>query len=152
MDRATIQGKIESALQLLVEVDLYLLEVDANERSLTHKLAQHLDSQFPDYHVDCEYNRDDDDPKRIIACLGGSTTSVEDTNAKTVFPDIIVHKRGESGPNILVVEVKKNATSEARKRDICKLRQIKKKFTYQYAGFINLRTGKKPGYKLEFVE
>jgi len=28
-----------------------------------------------------------------------------DTEAKSVFPDIIVHRRGGSGPNLLVKEV-----------------------------------------------
>lgn len=40
------------------EKERYLLENNANERSLTHKLAEYLNLEFQDFDVDCEYNLD----------------------------------------------------------------------------------------------
>jgi hypothetical protein len=72
--------------------DPELLDVNANERSITHKLAEHLQREFPNWHVDCEYNRLGSDTKRLqIRSIG--EPNVEDTEAKTVFPDIIVHHK-----------------------------------------------------------
>ena len=48
---------LEIALSELIERDSFLFEADANERSITHKLAEYLQAQFQDWNVDCEYNR-----------------------------------------------------------------------------------------------
>ncbi|WP_417500403.1 hypothetical protein [Methylophaga sp.] len=37
-----------AALRLFIERDTYLLEVDANERSISHRLGLHLQSLLPD--------------------------------------------------------------------------------------------------------
>ncbi|MHA1749061.1 MAG: hypothetical protein ACTSYF_10535 [Promethearchaeota archaeon] len=75
-----------------------MLENDVSERAITHKLAEYIQEQFPDWNVDCEYNRDGHDPKRVNLINGPDK----------VYPDIIVHKRGPNGPNLMVVEVKKS--------------------------------------------
>ncbi|MGH8646820.1 MAG: hypothetical protein ACREX4_21110 [Gammaproteobacteria bacterium] len=66
-----------------------LPEVDANERSISHRFGMYLQMEFPIYHVDCEYNRDEVDPKRIGHL--NLHPDAEDTVGQTVFPDIIVH-------------------------------------------------------------
>lgn len=66
--------------------------LDANERSITHKLAEHMKGQFSGWQVDCEYNRRESGPKRLKGTL--------------VLPDIIVHRRGIP-ENLLVIECKK---------------------------------------------
>ena len=55
-----IKDKLEKSLETLYEKERYLLEKSANERSLTHKLAEYLKLEFPNYDVDCEYNLDID--------------------------------------------------------------------------------------------
>ena len=80
-----------------------LLEADANERSITHKLAEYLQGVFPEWNVDCEYNRLGDKIKRLPAAQPSST---DDTQGRSIFPDIIVHRR-RTNENLLVVEVKK---------------------------------------------
>jgi len=95
-----------------------LLVVDANERSLTHKLAEHVQAAFPDWHVDCEYNRLGNKVKRLPHPEPSMT---DDTEGRTIFPDIIVHRRRRS-ENLLAIEVKKTKNGPAR--DIDKLRGL----------------------------
>ncbi len=59
-----IKNKIINAYKLLLKNDNYLFVVNANERSLTHKLAECLQLEFPEYNVDCEYNRNGLDIKK----------------------------------------------------------------------------------------
>jgi hypothetical protein len=100
--------------------DAWLLERDVNERCVTAKLGCYLHYHLPTlvgegharlpneqrFHVDCEYNRFEDDTKWFPW-----DEPVVDETAKKVYytpiPDIILHKRGSQGPNILVIETKK---------------------------------------------
>jgi len=64
MDIDGIKEKVEYCLQILREKDRDLLDIDVNERTITHKLAEYLQNQFPSYDVDCEYNRYEKDTKK----------------------------------------------------------------------------------------
>lgn len=44
-------------LEKFLKEDSYLSDVDANERSQTHKIAEYLQQILPEYNVDCEYNK-----------------------------------------------------------------------------------------------
>jgi hypothetical protein len=129
MTRDEVMRRLHSAYDAMITDDLTLFEVDANERSLTHKLAEHLQSEFPDWDVDCEYNRDGHDKKR----LSWSATNVrtDDTDGKTVFPDVIVHHR-MSDDNLIVIEAKKSTTF-AMDDDERKLEAYKSQLDYQFA-------------------
>jgi hypothetical protein len=102
---------LDAALKNLETHDAHLFTVDANERSITHHLAKYLELEirkFPslsELHVDAEYNRDGETPK--ILAKKCEQVAVVDTKAKTIFPDIIIHKRGSNDHNVLVVEAKK---------------------------------------------
>jgi hypothetical protein len=133
---------IVEALGELIEKDGYLLKVDANERSIVHRFALHLQKRLPEWHVDCEYNRDGVDPKHIE--YHPLTPDAEDTEAKTVYPDVIVHLRGTKN-NYLVIELKKSTNSVSRKVDIAKLRGYKQDLGYGFALFLKLRAGERPG-------
>jgi hypothetical protein len=124
-----VYSKVEAACSSLIQSDAALLEVDANERSITHKLAEHLQREFPDWEVDCEYNRDRTIPKRLISLV--SSVQTDDTEGKTVFPDIIVHKRGTDN-NLLVIEAKKSST-RSHGNDLEKLRAYKSDLDYKFA-------------------
>ena len=87
-----IERKVNSCLQILRERDKYLLDNNLNERTITHKLATYLQEEFPDLNVDCEYNRLENIVKTLR--LPRDRVNWDDTEAKTVFPDIIIHKRG----------------------------------------------------------
>lgn len=74
--------------------DLFLLENNVNERTISNKLASYLKKEFQDWDVDTEYNRD---RSRIKKRADDSPFT----------PDIIVHKRGTKN-NLIMVEVKKS--------------------------------------------
>jgi hypothetical protein len=147
--RANVEELLEQALKELFKHDEYLLRVDANERSITHKLAEYVQRFCPDWHVDCEYNRDAELPKRLLVSSLSPTKT--DTDAKTVFPDIVVHQRG-TDTNLLVVEVKKSSNCEDGSFDKNKLRAFQEKpFCYKYAAFVHLLVGDDPEYTIEWI-
>ena len=102
--------------------------------------------------MDCEYNRTGIDPKRIDHLF--LETDVADTEGKTVFPDVIVHIRGQR-QNYLVVEFKKSSSGVDRNFDFKKLRGYKgdERLNYEHALFIELTVGDQPGIaRAEWVD
>lgn len=57
--------KIEQGLGLLLARDGYLLEKNISERAITHKLGEHLQGLYPEWNVDCEFNKNLDNPKKF---------------------------------------------------------------------------------------
>lgn len=90
-----VQRTIEKALRLLYKNDLFLITNTTNERSITHKFAEYIQFLFPEWNVDCEYNRK------------GEGESKEIDGQKTSYPDIIVHLRNTKH-NLLIIEAKTN--------------------------------------------
>ncbi|NPT58677.1 hypothetical protein [Paraburkholderia elongata] len=129
-DRET-HALFERAVDCLCATDQHLLQVDASERSISHRLAVHLTSQFPDFDVDCEYNRNGFDVKRLA--LSQRQARDDDLEAVTVFPDIVVHKRGSNHSNLLVVELKKASSNVGAEYDLAKLQAFRKELFYKYA-------------------
>lgn len=127
---------IERAYKMLIEKDGYLLEVDANERSITHCLAIHLESVFPGYNVDCEYNRDGFNSKRLIGYK--KKIDFDDTDGVTIFPDIIIHHRGKRD-NFIVIEAKKLSNTDNSDKE--KLEIYKKELLYKHAYFVRFPVG-----------
>lgn len=133
-----------AAVEALLAVDSYLLTVNANERSISHRLAVHLNGRFDGYSVDCEYNRDDIDPKRIRYL--NLDPREDDDEGQTVFPDIVVHKRGLR-ENYLVIEIKKSSSSIGSDVDIAKLEGYKadNRLRYEFALFLEFQVGDNVG-------
>jgi hypothetical protein len=127
-----------NALNELLAGDAHLLEADANERSISHRFAMYLQGGLPGWHVDCEYNRDGEVPKRVR--LLGPSPSAADTDATTVFPDVIAHRRNTKD-NYLVVEIKKSTSSVSEELDYMKLRGYKEDLGYRFALFVRFSTG-----------
>lgn len=138
LERFTPGRAVAEALSLLLERDAYLLEIDANERSIAYRFAFYLQARLPDWTVDCEYNRDGVEPKR----LGHFDIHPdnEDDEAKTVFPDVIAHRRG-TRENYLVIEFKKSTSNVDRNIDRRKLEGYKRELGYPFALFIEVGTG-----------
>ena len=92
-DFSMVETSINDALHLLYRNDHFLIINSTSERSITHKLAEYIQQLFPQWHVDCEYNR-----------LGlGFPKNLPDQH--TSYPDIIIHKRNTK-TNLLVIEAK----------------------------------------------
>ena len=109
MEFGELEAKVIEALDKLLELDHYLLNNNVNERSISHRLACHLGPLFSQWDVDCEYNRNHDDPKRLE--IQRRDVRSDDLKATTVYPDIIVHQRN-TDENLLVVEMKKTTSQE----------------------------------------
>jgi len=126
--------KVARALDQLFVKDAYLFEVDANERTITGCFADYLKQQFSGcYDVDREYNRDRHDVKRLRSKV--VSISSDDDEARTVFPDVIVHRRG-TDENYLVIECKKFKSRGKREEDLEKLSLFVSQLHYEYALYI----------------
>lgn len=68
-----------------------------NEQTLTFRLGMYLQAEFPDHHVDCEYNRYID-----------GTKGCEKTGIPWMKPDVIVHRRQSPDANLFCLEAKKD--------------------------------------------
>jgi hypothetical protein len=128
------------ALSKLFEKDRDLLEREVNERTLSFKLGEYLSSQYPNYHVDCEYNRKGDEVKRLPRSQPSQTS---DTRGQTIFPDIIIHERGNDERNLAILEIKKYGNNDIQ-RDIDKLQSLTNpQHDYKYDFGIHLTFDKK---------
>lgn len=116
-----IYEKVKAALMTFFKEDKVLLDKNTSERSISHKLAEHLQQQFPLLKVDCEYNRHEDAIKKLQYGHVESITP-DDLEAKTVFPDVVVHKRGSDERNLLVIEIKKSISGQHHGPDLEKLK------------------------------
>lgn len=160
--RGEIKRAVDESLEELLDKDEELLIHNANERSISHRLAMYLEQKVrdfeTDYDVDVEYNRvigengeteDIRDSKRVkydefsSECRGRKITD-GDTNAQTVFPDIIVHRRGSNEYNLLVIEVKKTSSSYSEKCDKEKIERYRCDLGYENGLFLRLKVGDEP--------
>ena len=137
----------KQAVEELYKNDGYLFDPDhgLHEQTVSHRLAVYLERRFLknktfrtcNLSVDCEYNKNRDDCKKLYGPCMDCRESCRIKELKTPFvydhrsysdarnfvrsypegkpcrPDIIIHQRGENHPtNILIVEVKKNSNRE----------------------------------------
>ncbi|KPD09241.1 hypothetical protein AM501_05240 [Aneurinibacillus migulanus] len=106
---------------------MYLLRFNVSERAIAHRLAVYLENEFPSWNIDCEYNRNIDQIKRIPG---------EGKTENAVFPDIIIHHRGTQD-NLLAIEIKKsNNNNVANNEDVGRLESYKKSLFYRHAAYI----------------
>ena len=138
----------EEAIACLLNNDRHLLEIDASERAISHRLGMYLANKFDrlGWDVDCEYNRMGRDIRN--KCLyeykkllmdEGLQFNIKDSHAR-IFPDIIVHHRGIEGrkANLFAIEIKKYSNKIDRRYDILKLKSLRQEMGYQYAVFLDI--------------
>ena len=106
-----VEALINSALDQLYKNDSYLVnnepflrEKNGNhhvgERSIVFRLAHYMQNimdstpAFENYVLDCEYNRN------------GIHAKVLPSFPRGVYPDVIIHNRGNNDNNLLIMEVK----------------------------------------------
>ena len=128
--------KVQTALKSIFEKDCVLIDINVNERSIAHKLAEHLQNEFRNFNVDCEYNRHGDDSK-TLKYQYDELPGVYDLEAKTVFPDIVIHERGNDESNLLVVEIKKSNSAKSHIPDHNKLKYFTgRQYRYEVGLFL----------------
>lgn len=155
--KSFIKRAVNNALSQFMLRDVYLLREDVSERAITHKLAEYLQHEFGSfYSVDCEYNRNFllQGRSKKIRLLEDEVSKIVDTKSPleiindvayrelSVYPDIIIHKRGGSD-NLLVVELKKSNNQIGNRLDTLKLVAYTdpseaNNLNYQYGLYINL--------------
>src|SRR3979409_1089222 len=113
-------NKVVTALEEFYGRETYLFEKDLGERTLTHRLAVHLEKQFSGWQVDCDYNRLGE---RTLRLPHGTIVSTDDHLGKSVYPDIVVHQR-EIPNNLPAREVRKPSTHQPPEHDQHKLRAL----------------------------
>ena len=132
-----VESRIDSALDKLVSQDRYLFETKLGERCIAHRFAVHLADVFPNWDVDCEYNRNGHLFKEIRL-----TEECRALLRKSdrVVPDIVVHKRGASGPNLVAIEIKR-AGQPGKSCDLAKLRGYMCLLGYSYGLYVCFDAG-----------
>ena len=135
-----IKKKINIAIDILFKNDSFLLEKDVNERSISHKLAEYLQILFPEWHVDCEYN------KKMLSTktLENISECSEQRKTDRIYPDIILHQRN-TDKNLLVIEIKtKNQDSICDVRKLELFTQKNGDYEYDWGLFIKFDNTEKP--------
>jgi hypothetical protein len=113
-------NKVVAALEEFYARETHLLEKDLGERTLTHRLAVHVEKQFPGWEVDCDYDRLGE---RTLRLPHGTIVSTDEHLAKSVYPDIVVHQRAIPN-NLLAIEVRKAANHQPPEHDQHKLQAL----------------------------
>jgi len=92
--------------------DIFLLEKDVSEWAIAHRLAVYLEKYFPEFNVDCEYNRMPGEDGKY-----GEEAPKKLYGQKKIRPDIIVHHRGSNNANLLAIELKKSTNRTGTEDD-----------------------------------
>ena len=131
-----IDDIVKRAIEEFIEEQSELLKDDVNEQTISHQLAIKLAYLFPDYHIDCEYNRNGNDVKKLIYAV----SSKSKPKKRNIVPDIIVHKR-HTNNNLLAIEIKKTTNPEDSIKDLNKLAAFKEQLGYKHTLFVRFKTG-----------
>jgi hypothetical protein len=127
--------------QLLQRDDI--AQADPGERALVGELPALLAGRFPGWSVNIEWDRYEQEVKRLRYRLD----DIDFEREAPIVPDLIIHRVGKK-ENLLVVEVKR-AINRNFKRDIWKLRGMTDKSgDYAYAAGLHLIIDV-PGRKVE---
>jgi len=129
MDIEEVKRRVGDALTAFETADRYLLENNLSERCIAARLAIHLQRIFPDYQVDVEYNRAGATPKRLDV-----------PRRALVVPDIVVHRRGPAGPNLLALELKKTTNRRGADSDRERIRAFRERLGYSYGALLQCET------------
>lgn len=141
IERYNLRNSIIRALSIVYEKDKALLadEINVCERSLMHRFTHYFMDiieggvlpQWRGLNVDGEYNREfDESMDRFVA---------KELSKSCVYPDVILHKRGDNSCNLCVIEFKKagkNANSSRDKEKLKGLTHPNGKFKYKYGIYI----------------
>lgn len=162
-----IEQLVDQCLGELFSKDISLIKHDVSERAIAHKLAEYLQTHFPNLNVDCEYNRNTEKgqyyPKKILALKERRDKEPLDVRDEEIlqeistYPDIIIHRRNTNAENLLVIEIKKENSKVPHDFDFQKLMAFTENsdssysYHYKYGLFILLETGTEKPKKTELI-
>jgi hypothetical protein len=164
MEFTEIRERLLRSIQQVISNDLYLIEHNINEPTISHRLAIYLEPLFPEFNVDCEYNGDidADNGRKYISILHDNAIQLGILNAgegdqelinRYVYPDIIIHRRGRNGieNNLLIIEIKKSSNQSNGRWDALKLESFtsaenENHYNYRFGVFVKFNIGEEPNY------
>jgi hypothetical protein len=140
MTDAEVQAAIQRAIQNVVAEEPVLEFTAVHEGSTAHRLGVNMELLFPEWNIDCEYDRDG----QVRKALDRIAECDEQRRTDFILPDIIVHRRRRRGRenNLLVIEMKRNAAHD--RCDWMKLQlltQANGRYAYQLGLYINIANG-----------
>ena len=100
VSKLQLEELVDTALRAVYKYDKYLIDIKAHERDIVFRFGIYFQGllikheKYNKYNLDVEYNRNLYDPKKTENFNNG------------VYPDVILHERGNNDNNILVLEFK----------------------------------------------
>ena len=143
LEQNNLKNFLEESIKEFYDKDSLLSERKGMEQACVFRIGLYLQerlkkAKISDVVVDCEYNKNGDDPKRTVMFVEG------------VRPDLLIHKRGDNTKNLLVVEFK-GWWNKAKNRDEDKLKSLtSSKDVYHYLLGAFVRLGKENIQELEY--
>lgn len=138
-----LKNMVDKALDLLYEREFYLFENDLSERNMVFHFSRYFSlllvgTCFEDYNLDCEYSKNKLDQSGYKCIIYNY-----DNKEHKIYPDFILHRRGNNKYNILAIEFKKynNRDRQAKYNDYLKLKALTNsngEFKYRLGLFIVL--------------
>lgn len=141
MEPTEVRRRLDVALKRFNQKDGHLLENNLHECCLAGRLAMYLQSEFQEYFVDTEYSRDGGEPKKLRLDECCTKHKLDETGKAFVRPDIVVHCRGEKGPNLLVLEMKKATNQTGHECDRKRIKAFRSEYDYSFGATIDCTTG-----------
>ena len=121
LDQNTFEKAMNDACAELYRTKKHFIDERAHERTIVSDfVAPFLRHEFQGWDVNTEYNREgvDRGPKK-------------DLKGKLLIPDIVIHKHGPKGPNVVAVQVKGYWNNADRTIDENLLRKLQAKHGYE---------------------
>lgn len=118
VSRLKIEELVSIALKAVYKYDKYLIDIMANERCIVFRFGYYFQTllsmhrKYNEYDLDLEYNRDGEDSKKTP------------NHEKGIYPDVILHKRGNNNDNLLVMEFKGHWNNKGQEIDKNKIHDL----------------------------
>ncbi|MBU0710643.1 hypothetical protein KJ762_06480 [bacterium] len=115
---------------------LFIQDNDISEETVSTTLHAFLSPNFPEYHLNCEYNRMTDENGNQISKRIHRNPNAK--NPSLVLPDIIVHHQEDGRHNLLVIEIKMAWKNREKEEDYNKLIGYTSELRYKYGLYLEL--------------
>ena len=128
---------VKDSLKKFYENDKILIEKGVCERSCVFRIGIYLneiisvDNELKEINVDSEYNRNCNDIKKIL---------MENNDGNRIFPDLLIHERGNHNQNLVVIEFKKenNSNNDNDIKKLIEFTNLQGSYKYELGLFIKL--------------
>ncbi|MCO1335000.1 hypothetical protein MO867_11705 [Microbulbifer sp. OS29] len=92
---------VEKSLYDFIQEQSDALQNNISEQAISHQLATKLTPYFPGWTIDCKYDREGNDIKKLMYAISPKGHIFQ----REVVPDVIIHRRITT-ENLLAIEVK----------------------------------------------